>query len=606
MNARKMHPLTDSPATRSIRTLLTVVVSVGLALPAWAGAPARADTTPVEIAARPTGILPDQDSPPGKPDDLVLRAQKALGKLGLYQGPVDGRMTAATRAAVRKYQSNSGVRVTGRLDKKLVKGLENSFQVRLLLKRLDRVRIENMSAAREALLNHPATRDLVTGEKEAIADPTRDIAGCLENVTVRCLLTEALESAKAVYKPELRDWALGEILVAQARAGLGTDAMSTASRIRDPRLIIVALRDIAEAQAVSGLNDRALAAADIISEPVKQAEALAAIADIQIKRGDFAAAKITAARLLETLKKLPDPLARVSFQARSAVILDHAAEVSQAADILKKTETFARQSLGGTNLGVALRHVANAFAETEQLTQAMTILDDVTEISNRTPVLITAATKQARAGDAAAALATAKTIDEVRFRAVVLGQIALSMAEKGDLAAAEVTLEMALGAIKKIKLPYARSYAVSRVALAIAGIGKLPGARVRSPSIFRKAIESADEIDDNQLRAHTLWTIAAEQIRAGDDKGAQRTKASANQATGSIKSTLSRVWMFSEIATVHATEGEQVAAWAAFDYGLSVARSIGNSWGRARAFGRLAATLIELVDPGKSARKKTP
>ena len=235
----------------------------------------------------------------------------------------------------------------------------------------------------------------------------------------------------------------------------------------------------------------------------------------------------------------------------------------------------------------------------------MTILDDVTELSNRTPVLITTATKQALAGDAAAALATAGTIEKVRFRAVVLGQIALTQAEKGDLPAAQVTLKMALAAIKKIKLPYARSYAVSRVALAMAGIGKLPAARVRSPSIFSQAIESAEEIDDNQLRAHTLWTIAAEQIRAGDDRGAQRTKALANQATGRIKSTLSRVWMFGEIATGHAAEGEEVAAWAAFDHGLNVARSIDNSWGRARAFGRLAATPIELVDPGTKPKKKS-
>jgi len=102
---------------------------------------------------------------------------------------------------------------------------------------------------------------------------------------------------------------------------------------------------------------------------------------------------------------------------------------------------------------VALRHVANAFAETEQLAQALIILNDVSEISNRTPVLITAATKQALAGDAAAALATANNIDEVRFRAVVLGKIALTQAENGDLPAAEGTLEMALAAIKKIKCP---------------------------------------------------------------------------------------------------------------------------------------------------------
>ena len=225
--------------------------------------------------------------------------------------------------------------MTGRINKKLVNELENSIQVRLLLKRLDKVRIDNMSAARDALLQHPATRDLVTGKKDSIADPTREIAACLETVTVRCLLTEALESAKAVFKPELRDWALGEILVAQARAGLGPDAMRTAGRIRDPRLIIVALRDIAEAQAISGLNDRAMAAADIISDPVKHSEALAAIADIQVKRGDFAARK-TAAHLLGTLDSLSGPLKRVAFQARAAVILAYAAEPTQAQDILKK------------------------------------------------------------------------------------------------------------------------------------------------------------------------------------------------------------------------------------------------------------------------------
>ncbi len=262
----KMHLVMYNPAIRLFSAVLTVAVMVGLVQPA--------------DGARPTGEIPEREYKPVKPNDLVLRVQKALARLGMYKGPADGRMTAETKAAVRKYQTSAGARVTGRINKKLVDELENSIQVRLLLKRLDKVRIDNMSAARDALLKHPATRDLVTGKKDGVADPTREKAACQENVTVRCLLTEALESAKAVFKPELRDWALGEILVAQARAGLGPEAMRAAGRIRDPRLIIVALRDIAEAQAMSGLNERALAAADIISDPVKQSEALAAIADI--------------------------------------------------------------------------------------------------------------------------------------------------------------------------------------------------------------------------------------------------------------------------------------------------------------------------------------
>ena len=287
------------------------------------------------------------------------------------------------------------------------------------------------------------------------------------------------------------------------------------------------------------------------------------------------------------------------------MIFAHAGNTEQATGILNTTESFARKKIDAGGLGVALRHIAKVFAETEQLAQALNILSDVSDNSNPTPVLIAAATKQALAGDAAAALAAANTIEAVRFRTVVLGQIALTKAENGDKDAADVTLKLALAAIEKIKFSYARSYAVSRGPLAMAGIGKLPDAGARADGLFFNAVAAARKIDDNRLRAHTLWTIAAEQIRAGDDPGPQKTKTYANQATGDIKSTLSRVWMFSEIATGHAAEGEEIAAWAAFDHGLTVARSIDNSWGRARAFGRLAATLIKLVDPGDTAGAKS-
>ena len=276
------------------------------------------------------------------------------------------------------------------------------------------------------------------------------------------------------------------------------------------------------------------------------------------------------------------------------MIFAHAGNTEQATGILNTTESFARKKIDAGGLGVALRHIAKAFAETEQLAQALNILSDVSDNSNPTPVLIAAATKQALAGDAAAALAAANTIEAVRFRTVVLGQIALTKAENGDKDAADVTLKLALAAIEKIKFSYARSYAVSSVSLAMAGIGKLPDAGARADGLFFNAVAAARKIDDNRLRAHTLWTIAAEQIRAGDDPGPQKTKTYTNQATGDIKSTLSRVWMFSEIA-----------AWAAFDHGLTVARSIDNSLGRARAFGRLAATLIKLVDPGDTAGAKS-
>jgi hypothetical protein len=139
----------------------------------------------------------------------------------------------------------------------------------------------------------------------------------------------------------------------------------------------------------------------------------------------------------------------------------------------------------------------------------------------------------------------------------------------------------------------------------MAGIGKVPQALDEAELIFQKAAETALGIDDNRLRAHTLWTIAAEQIRAGDKIGARETKTLAKQATADIKSSLSQVWMFSEIAAGHAAEGEDIDAWEAFDQGIRVARTIDNAWGRARALGKLAATLIEQVNPGKGLSAST-
>ena len=65
-----------------------------------------------------------------------------------------------------------------------------------------------------------------------------------------------------------------------------------------------------------------------------------------------------------------------------------------------------------------------------------------------------------------------------------------------------------------------------------------------------------------------------------------------------MKSQLSRVWVFSDIAIQHHRNAETEAAWHAFGQGMTQAAEIGNAWGRARALSRIAITLIELTEPG--------
>ncbi|MEE9544105.1 MAG: peptidoglycan-binding domain-containing protein, partial [Rhodospirillales bacterium] len=187
---------------------------VGLALAGW-GSSARASVGLGELAARPTETLPGGERPKERlANPLVLRVQKALAGSDRYRGPVNGRMNAVLEAAIRAYQKSTGLKVDGQVSEALAGHMETGAKVAGLLKRLQRVRHDNIETARRALLDHPATRRLRTGDDGGTAetaDPTRDPTQCFRDPTVRCLLAEASESAKAIYKPEMRDWALGEI-----------------------------------------------------------------------------------------------------------------------------------------------------------------------------------------------------------------------------------------------------------------------------------------------------------------------------------------------------------------------------------------------------------
>ena len=53
----------------------------------------------------------------------MLSAQQRLKDRGYYQGPVDDVIGVGTEAALRAYQRDRGLRVTGRLDTPTVRSL---------------------------------------------------------------------------------------------------------------------------------------------------------------------------------------------------------------------------------------------------------------------------------------------------------------------------------------------------------------------------------------------------------------------------------------------------------------------------------------------------
>jgi hypothetical protein len=63
----------------------------------------------------------DYDS--GEADSSVSEVQSALSREGYYSGSVDGSLGRATQIALRKYQRDRGLRVTGRIDRAVVDAL---------------------------------------------------------------------------------------------------------------------------------------------------------------------------------------------------------------------------------------------------------------------------------------------------------------------------------------------------------------------------------------------------------------------------------------------------------------------------------------------------
>lgn len=75
----------------------------------------------------PIPIIPIPPRPPEAYESdgsaLTAQVQRKLKKLGYYTGTVDGEMGRGTRAAIREYQSENDLEVSGKIDRALLRSL---------------------------------------------------------------------------------------------------------------------------------------------------------------------------------------------------------------------------------------------------------------------------------------------------------------------------------------------------------------------------------------------------------------------------------------------------------------------------------------------------
>jgi len=582
----------DSSDFRGIPGLV-VALACGLVLLCL---PFKVAAFPAPLGGKGTGTPPPMINPAvasagdalgglGGFDPAVQAVQEALAALKAYQGPQDGVYSPRLRAAIRAYQTANGLSADGRVTPELVAQLNTATRIGALLEGLQKERKSGVEQARRALTENPATRDLLDRPVHETADPTRDPSACFGAPSPDCLLNEASESAKAIHQDDMRDWALGELLVAQSKAGHVQAAMATARRISDPRLIMVALRDMAEALAKGNNSAEAIVAVDIIPDTAHQAEALAAIAAIDIKRGASPAA-VKATHAMEViLSGITDRVQRVGLTARASVLYAGAGATAEATRSIEAAGRSA-ETLDGRERAVALRHIASALAEMGRHSEALSRLDAIAIEAEQVPVLIAAVQAHLATADHEGAMAMAARIPTARFRAYALARIGESQAQVGRATDARNTLELARAALGEGAPAFAKDFVESQVATAFAALADSEG-----PRASEDALAAAARIKDVQLRAKTLWTI---RFRLTGQPNAAVIEKSAEAAASDIKSPLSRAWMFAEIANERADAGDGFGASQAFNSGLDVARDIGNPWARTRALARLASTLLAI------------
>ena len=568
------------------RSVIAIVAAVMLGAPVMV----RADATPgkIVVASVDTKATPSNVALPGDTDPtLVLNIQRRLAELGLYRAPIDGRITRETTAAIRAYQRQARLRIDGAPSRALLEHLNSAaIEGQRLLRRLEAAQEKQIVAARQALEADAPIRELIAGasaftEQES-TNPTES-AICFATPTALCLVDEAYAAAASINKADNRGRALGDVAVARAAAGDGPAALSAATRLADPRLLIVALGRIAQAQAETGDYDSALVTARPIPDPIVRSETLSGIALAQHVAGNDEAARETVSEALETAATIPDigwramvvsniagVQTKIGDRAGAVISLDRALEQARALDTSDQRDR-------------ALGHVAAAMVETGQLGKALSIVATIVEARHRTPTLILAAAAQAESGDVPRAIETVASINDIRYQVVALEKLALAQARANDRAAALATLADARSKSDKIFYSYARVYGLSRIARAQAEIGAIG-----------EALDTSGMIDNQALRARTLWAVAAVQARGGDTAAALRSEALALAAANDIKDSLDRIWLLCDIAVARSHSGDNTAAQAMFDRAMAHARAINTPWLRARALSRLATTLVAM------------
>ncbi|MDA0654579.1 MAG: hypothetical protein O3C09_04185, partial [Proteobacteria bacterium] len=413
------------------------------------------------------------------------------------------------------------------------------------------------------------------------ADAERDISACLGAPSIACLLAEASESAKAIYDERRRDWVLSEILAVLSRAGLVNDAFAAAGRISDARLIVNSLRDIVVIRAGEGDLAWAASAGHLVPDPLARGKAFAAVAAGYALVGDELAMGVSVKDVIAISAGLSDAAAAELLSDLGTAL--GSVQTARARDILALARERAEATTGFTRDG-ALAAVATGFCAAGDPQTALAILHGLHDPVALRTVRVALVSEAIRRDDFAGAIAFAAAIDEPRYRAVNFARIATAAADAGDPSAATALSRAVENAFATDPAEgYARANALRAAAAAQARSGDADA-----------AFFTARAITDHRIRAEAAWFIAASGYAAGSDTTIETGRTMFLAAAESIGSDIDRVWTLCSAAILSHSVGDSGSVRQILTLALREAADTREVWGRARAFAKIASTLVQL------------
>ncbi len=498
--------------------------------------------------------------------------QEQLLRMGLYSGSVDGMLGPLTSHAIREVQEASGRPIDGEPSQDLLDHLRTQQgKAKALLDHIEVSRIDQINDARETLVSHEVTSDLLDPVVGGLFLDKSAQEACADNPTPACLLEHALAAARDMNDVEQRNFALLRIAEIQVRVGQVESARQTLRRIRDPRYILNALDVLAIGLSNQGRYDEALALIDVVPMPRVKLAGLDAIARAAHRAGNTDVVDQAIARARTATASDESDAANSWRMVELARLLDAVDRVDDALEVLDEA---ARLSAGIDDEETRDRitpEIVQQLLIHDRFDAALALTGTITTPRHSALAQLALVRYQVDRGQFSNAHQIAENIELAEYRSLALA------ASAGDLddATAQRILAEALDAAREIPFKRRRDEALAVIAQGLAAAGD-PDA----------ALDTTDLIGDSSLRALTLFTMAGDNMPLS---------IAASRALDAVDQAYYRALLQVHLAVELADDGNQDAADETLDEAVDNAFAVQSDAYRALALARSAEAAAQIL-----------